>query len=98
MATKKKRIILCTGNNGRAVLIGDVAKEPKAGEPVTLTRARMVLYWDAQCGGLLGLAANGPKGGTRITASVSKTVATKWQEWCSVSATSAKEIDSWPAC
>jgi hypothetical protein len=89
------KIILCAGSNGRAVLIGDVAGEPVPGEPVEMTTARMVLYWDVPCGGLLGLAARGPKGDTRITAPVSRLVETVWQEWVTVDA--AEAVDAWPA-
>jgi hypothetical protein len=92
-------IILCAGQNGRAVLVGDVPRRPVAGKPVTLKNARMVLYWDAACGGLLGLAANGPKGeDTRITHAVEETTETVWQEWTKVSTRAARELKKWPAC
>lgn len=98
MAKKKKqRIILCAGQNGRAIIVGDVEKEPVPGEPVRQTDARMVLRWAAECGGLFGLAAEGPKGDTRITHAVSTNVETVWQEWCTVSDKAAKAIDKWPA-
>ncbi len=63
-------IIVCTGTNGRAVVFGYVDKEPDVGDLVTIYDARMVLRWDEKCGGLFGLAANGPKGDTRLTAPV----------------------------
>jgi len=91
------RIILCCGHNGRAIVIGDVKRKPVKGKPVTLTDARMVLRWDAACGGLFGLAAKGPRADTRITHSVPETVSTVWQEWCTVSDVASKELDKWPA-
>ena len=94
---KHMTIILCCGANGRAVIIGNVKSEPKTGKPVRLTDARMVLYWARECGGLLGLAANGPKGDTRITATVPVLVETVWQEWCAVTDVAAAAIAEWPA-
>ena len=60
--------IICGGKTGRAVIFGYVAGEPRAGEVVDIYGARMVIYWPRECGGLLGLASKGPKGGARITA------------------------------
>ena len=91
-------VIVCCGTNGRSVLYGRVAKEPVAGKPILMTGARMVMYWDAKCGGLLGLAANGPKGDTRITAAVASHGDDCVRQWVSVSPTAVKEIDQWPAC
>lgn len=92
------KIILCCGANGRAVLIGDVETEPVPGDAVRLTDARMVLYWDRECGGLLGLAAAGPKGGTRITAAVPVIVETSWQEFVVLTDEAAEGVGAWPAC
>ena len=63
-------IINCGGKNGRAVVFGEVDEMPKPDEVVTIKNVRMILYWDKSCGGLLGLAANGPSGSTRITHAV----------------------------
>ncbi len=90
--------IVCCGTNGRAVLIGESEAQPEAGKPIELTNARMVLYWDSACGGLLGLASNGPKGSTRITASVSKHGDECVKQWVAVSPQARKEIDSWKPC
>ncbi len=92
------KIILCAGKNGRAVLIGDVPRAPTAGKPVTLKSARMVLHWSEKCGGLLGLAAGGPKPGTRITAAVPRVCETVWQEWVEMTADAAAGVDRWEAC
>ena len=91
------KILLCCGQNGRAVIYGDVTKKPKQGEPVIVKNARMVLRWDDACGGLFGLAAKGPAKDTRITHAVSETVETKWQEWLTVTDEAAAAIDAWPA-
>lgn len=93
-----KMYIVCCGTNGRAVLVGESEVEPEAGKPFTLNNARMVLYWDQKCGGLLGLAANGPKGSTRITAAVARHGDECVRQWVEVSAAAYKEIDAWPAC
>jgi hypothetical protein len=90
--------IVCCGTNGRAVLVGESNTEPEAGKPITLTNARMVLYWDAACGGLLGLAANGPKGATRITAAVERHGDDCVRQWVTVSEAARKEIEAWKPC
>ena len=94
----KQKIILCCGENGRSVIIGDVESEPVAGEPVRLTNACMVLYWSSDCGGLLGLAARGPRGDTKITAKVPVVVETKWQEWVALTDEASEKVETWPAC
>ena len=92
-----KPIILCAGQNGRAVLFGRVETDPVPGQPVTLHGARMVLMWSAECGGLLGLAAKGPRTSTRMTAVVPYVIESVWQEAIGVEAEAAKEMDRWPA-
>lgn len=89
------QIILCAGQNGRAVIYGTVDKEPVPGKPVKLTDARMVIRWGSSCGGLFGLAAKGPSGDTRITHAVKQTRETVWQEWIEVSHGAADKIASW---
>lgn len=92
------KIILCCGANGRAVIIGDVARYPTPDKPVTLRNARMVLYWAEECGGLLGLGGKGPKGKTRITHAVPRTTEKVWQEAVECTKEAAEEMDKWPAC
>jgi len=55
----------------------------------------MILYWDTACGGLLGVAARGPKGDTRITQQVPTTSATV-REWVEMTTEAAAAIDAWP--
>lgn len=93
-----KMYIVCCGTNGRAVLVGESETEPVAGQPVRLTNARMVLYWDTACGGLLGLAAHGPKGSTRITAAVASHGDECVRQWLAVSPEAQEEIQKWKAC
>ena len=94
---KRTSIILCCGHNGRAVIYGRVDGEPLPGQAVTLHDARMILRWDAACGGLLGLAAGGPQKDTRITQAVPYVTETVWQEVVAVSDGAAKAIDDWQA-
>ena len=96
--TKLIPIILCAGENGRAVLFGRVEKLPEPGQPVTLRDARMVVYWSAECGGLFGLAASGPKTSTRITRAVPSTCETRWQEYVEATPEAAAAIDAWQPC
>ena len=91
-----KPYIVCSGASGRAVMFGWSKTKPKVGKPHTLHNARMVLYWAAECGGLLGLAAQGPKGATRLTHVVGEAGATV-TEFVAVSSGAAKEIEQWPA-
>ena len=99
MATKKKAdrqyIILCGGSAGRAVLCGYVDTAPVAGEPVTLHEARMVLRWAAECNGLLGLAAGGPKGDTRMTPPVPSSTDTDWGQWMETTPEAAEKLRTW---
>jgi hypothetical protein len=86
-------IILCAGQNGRALVYGYVSHEPIKGEPVRLERARMVLYYPS--GGTFGLAIDGPPKGSRVTHVVAVTVATVWQEWLAVAPKAAEVFDGW---
>ena len=89
-------IILCGGSQGRAIIFGRVPADPVPGEPVTLYGARMVIRWAAECGGLLGLAAEGPKGDTRMTpGKVARLGDQAWQQWMTVGAEAAKAFDQW---
>jgi hypothetical protein len=87
-----KPIILCAGENGRALVYGYVESEPEPGQPVRLTRARMVIYYPS--GGTFGLATDGPPDGSRVTRAVSETVETRWQEWLGVSPAAAEKFDA----
>ena len=90
----KNPIILCAGQNGRAVLFGYVDGEPVAGEPVKLYQARMLIYWSSSSNGLFGCAANGPGDGSRLTPAVWSTTETVWQEWIEVGPAAAEAFDA----
>ena len=87
-----KPIILCAGQNGRALVYGYVTAEPEPGRPVELRHARMVIYYPS--GGTFGLAASGPPDGSRISARIEVTVETVWQEWMAVSEAAAGKFDA----
>ena len=92
-----KPYIVCTGENGRAVIYGYCEADPIAGQPIIVHKARMVLYWSSECGGLLGLAARGPQTKTRLTHAVDRTGLSAVTEWVDVSASAAQGMDQWPA-
>jgi hypothetical protein len=91
VTTNGKPIILCAGEHGRALVYGYVETDPEPGQPVRLTRARMVLSYPS--GGTLGLGSDGPPDGSRVTRAVAETVETRWQEWLAVSAAAAEKFD-----
>lgn len=92
-----KPYIVCSGENGRAVVYGYCERQPVAGEEVILTKARMVLYWSKACSGLLGLAAKGPRDGTRLTHAVARVGDGTCKQWLEVSPEAAVAFDEWPA-
>lgn len=89
----EKPIILCAGENGRCLVYGYVTEEPVPGQPVRLSRARMVIRYTS--GGTFGLAAEGPPEGSSVTHAVETTVETRWQEWLAVSDKAAERFDGW---
>lgn len=91
-----QNVIICCGMNGRCVIFGECESEPVMGEPIVMYHARMVLYWSKDCGGLFGLAKNGPKQGSRLTDAVEKTATEAVRQWISVSGKAAKELKAWP--
>lgn len=71
MPTKKKTddraLVVCTAKRG--VFFGyapGTAQEIVERGSVTLERARMCVYWSQATKGVLGLAASGPKEGSRV--------------------------------
>lgn len=89
-------MIICVGTPARAVVFGWTASEPVVNEPITLHHARMVLRWPAGCGGLFGLAANGPVDGLQITRPVDRTGAVVGQ-WLAVAPEAAAALREWPS-
>ena len=95
-SAKSQAIILCAGESGQAVVYGYVDQLPEDSRPVTVYNARMVIYWAAECGGIFGLAANGPQGKTKITAVVEATQTTVWKQFIVVSKKAEKLLNEWP--
>ncbi len=91
--TERQPIILCAGQNGRAVIYGYVDSEPVPGQPVRLYDARMLLRWNGDSRGLFGCAANGPADGSSLTPAVPSTTETVWQEWIEVTPAAAEVFD-----
>lgn len=69
-ATKKSKPVLVT-TEFRGVFFGYVKDDKKLPEQVTLTGVRNCIYW-SNCGGFLGLAANGPNKDCRVGERVSE--------------------------
>jgi len=56
----------------RGVFYGHLDSHDIASGTAVLRDARMVVYWPAECRGVLGLAQGGPKKGARITPPVDR--------------------------
>lgn len=65
MAKAKAQAVLVTTEH-RGVFFGHVKDQDNLPAEITLTGARNCIYWSADCGGFLGLAAKGPTKGCRI--------------------------------
>ena len=70
---KRYPVIVTVGTPDRCVVFGWAAQPVKPGERPKLSRARMVLYWSADCSGLFGMEARGPTKNCRITPAVLST-------------------------
>jgi hypothetical protein len=94
--TKKQRrpVIVCGGQTGRAVIFGWGDEIPEPETICTVYDARMVLYWPQECQGLLGLAADGPKKGLRLTSTVPMVKDTA-RQIVAVSKEAGKDLRSW---
>jgi hypothetical protein len=68
MSEEKKAYVVCC--EPRVVLFGYADDVEIAKEHPTLSRCRMLIYWDAATKGVLGSAAHGPTTGCRVTAAV----------------------------
>lgn len=56
----------------RGVFFGYIKNDKNLPAEITLTGAKNCIYWSADCGGFLGLAANGPTSGCKIGKTVSE--------------------------
>lgn len=61
---KEKAVLVTT--EFRGVFFGYIKEDKKLPDEITLTRVRNCIYWSSDCGGFLGLAANGPTSGCKI--------------------------------
>lgn len=93
---KKQPFILCVGQHGRCVIFGYCDGTPEPGERPLVERPRMVLRWPAACGGLFGLAANGPKEGLQLTAEVHAHKVPPVDAAIPVTAEVAAALQEWP--
>ena len=66
--TEKRAVVITTEHRG--VFFGYVEDDTKLPNEITLSQARMSVYWSADVKGVLGLAANGPSKDCRVTHSV----------------------------
>ena len=61
---KNKAVLVTT--EFRGVFFGFVKNDSKLPDEITLTDVRNCIYWSSDCGGFLGLAANGPTSSCKI--------------------------------
>lgn len=67
MAKKKEQaVVICTNDKG--VFFGYA--DNTSGDPVTLARCRMCIYWSSDMKGVLGLASQGPSSSCKISDAV----------------------------
>jgi hypothetical protein len=60
------RFVVITTDHTRRGVFSGFLESGDVGGKVTLRHARMCVYWSAETGGVLGLAARGPMKGSRI--------------------------------
>lgn len=92
MATKLKAVLVTT--EFRGVFFGYVKDDKKAPSEITLTGVRNCIYWSSDCGGFMGLAANGPTKDCRIGQSVSEVTLYKITSITSLEDTAEKAWES----
>lgn len=94
---KNKPVVVTTENRG--VFFGYVTDDSKSPAQITIEKARMCVYWDTDTKGVLGLAANGPTKGCRITHAIPAMTAYKVTAIldCSPEATEKWEQSVWKA-
>lgn len=71
-ATERDAVPVVIWTDKRGVIFG-YTTNPDA-RPITLTNARMCLYWDAKTGGVFGLCDKGPTKGCKISATLPSAV------------------------
>lgn len=61
---KNKAVLVTT--EFRGVFFGYVKEDKNLPDEITITQVKNCIYWSADCGGFLGLAANGPTSSCKI--------------------------------
>lgn len=61
---KNKAVLVTT--EFRGVFFGYVKEDKHLPDEITITQVKNCIYWSADCGGFLGLAAHGPTSGCKI--------------------------------
>ena len=78
----------------RGVFFGYVKNDKKLPSEITLSDAKNCIYWSSDCGGFLGLAANGPSQNCKIGTKVDEV--TLWKV-TSVTPVSEGAVKKWEA-
>lgn len=68
-SASRRPVLVTTAHRG--VFVGYATSEEKDGQ-IELSDARMIVYWPASNKGVLGVATEGPKDGSRVSPAVSK--------------------------
>ena len=88
-----KRAVLVT-TEFRGVFFGYEKSRTKLPDEITLTGVRNCIYWSADCGGFLGLAATGPNTNCKIGKKVPEVTLYKIT---SVTPVEKKAVEAWEA-
>lgn len=70
MKKEKIAVVVCTAKKG--VFFGYIDESEVNDDPLTLTLARMCVYWSADMRGVMGLASEGPSNTCKISGRVPK--------------------------
>jgi len=70
MKDNKVPVLITTDNTKRGVFFGYINPEDADKENIYAEQVQMCVYWATEVHGVLGLAANGPTSGCRVTAPV----------------------------
>lgn len=89
---KSRPVLVTTAHRG--VFVGHTTEEEKDAT-ITLTDARMVVYWPAENRGVLGLAAEGPKRGAKVSPAVARL---KLKNVTAVMDATPEAAKAWSAC
>ena len=70
MTKKQIPVVVCTEAKG--VFFGYIDENQVNDDPLTLTLARMCVYWSADMKGVMGLASHGPSNTCKVSRAVPK--------------------------